>query len=359
VPGNSRDDSRGGIHDGDGDLRQEPPRRGARSVSAILPNGRVVWLRVAPDLASAASLRQAADTAEHAQRWRHAEAAANTRGMIRLARTIAGDVETVGDARVERLERLRRHMVAGDDRVARRLAKAREKFRSRLARQMEVERAAVDRLVRRDLWDKIVILTSLPLFAAYGQSGNPFGPNNLALVVSLAVWLVGDEIRDALFGSEKRSPYPVPDMDAWAYLAPLCNLLAGWWLMSEYQHERFITGATKTFAPREPEIDGLKVHHEYVSVVNLAPFMPLSYFAEFAAFDRVAAVATPRTVTLSAAGLVANATVESVRAEVRDGALEIRLRAIGDKPVGPPPWVIDVLEIAWMVDTQKPEPALP
>ncbi len=299
MPGDSRDDPRGGTPDGDDVRRQGSPRRGARTVSAILPNGQIVWLQVAPDLAPAASLRQAANQAARAQRWRRAEAAANRYGIDQLARSIAGDVEQLGDANLARLERLRRHMLAGDQRVARRLAKAREEFRSRLARQMESERVAVERLARRDLWDKIVILTSFPLFAAYGQSGNPFGAHNLALVISLAIWLVGDDLRDALFGSEDPSPDLVRDMDAWSYVAPLANLLAGWWLMSEYQHERFITGASDKFETREPVVDGVKVHHEYVMTVNLAQFMPLSYFAEFAAFDKVCAVATPRLVTLS------------------------------------------------------------
>ena len=72
----------------------------------------------------------------------------------------------------------------------------------------------------------------------------PFGANNLTLTLSLLIWLVGDEIVDALFGSEEASPYPLRDTDAWSYLAPIGNLLAGWWLLGDRQHERFITGFT-------------------------------------------------------------------------------------------------------------------
>ena len=195
-------------------------------------------------------MRPAAAAADQAAQSRRAEAAANTNGIHRLARLLARDAGQVSVANVDRLERLRREAVAGDARVARRLTKAREEYRSRLAKQIAIERAAVDRLAQRDLWDKIAIASSLPLFAAYGERGNPFGSKNVALLVSLAIWLVGDEVRDALFGSAERSPYPVRDMDTWSYLAPVLNLLAGWWLMSGYQHERFVTGLTAAFAPR-------------------------------------------------------------------------------------------------------------
>lgn len=356
MPPDSRDDLRDPAP-GDDDGRWAPGRRGVRNVSAILPNGRIVWLRVAPNLAPAASLRAAASAANRAAQWRRAEAAANQYGIHRLARSLAGEAEKISDAHVERRAWLRREAVAGDDRIARRLTKAGAAFRSRLARQIEIERTAVERLAERDLWDKILIATSLPLFAAYGQAGNPFGANNLALVLSLAIWLVGDEIRDALFGSDERSPYPVRQMDAWSYLAPLGNLLTGWWLMSELQHERFITGVTKSFVPRAPvDLGGGKERHEYVSTVNLARYMPPGYFAEFATFDEVRAVVTPAVLTVSAAGAAKNTTVEVVSAAVRNGFLEIHLRALSDiVPPGEP--VFDAIEIAWLVDTHKPESA--
>ena len=42
---------------------------------------------------------------------------------------------------------------------------------------------------------------------------------------------------------------------------------------------------------------------------------------------------------------------------VRGGRLEIRLQALGDDPgVDPPPAVIESIDMAFMVDTQQPEP---
>jgi hypothetical protein len=357
VPDNARDSLRTGPG-GDDPRRRDPSRRGARQVSAILPNGKVVWLRVAPELAPAASLRDAADAADEAAQSRAVEAAVNAYGIRRLATTLTRDVRTISGNKLDRLERLRRESLRGDERVAKRLSKARDQFRATLAKQMAAEQEAVDRLARRDLWDKIVVATSLPLFAAYGEKGNPFGTKNLALTVALLVFLVGDEIRDLLFGSEDRSPAAVREMDAWSYLAPLANLLAGWWLMSDFQHERFITGSTREFERLDPQVAGPKVRHQYVSRVNLSRVMPPGHFNEFAAFERVPAVATLRLATLSPAGVGANAVVEGIRAEVRDGFLELRVSALADGIVIGPS-VIETLEVAWMVDTQKPEAALP
>jgi hypothetical protein len=302
-------------------------------------------------------LRAAAAAADRAARWRRAEAAANTYGVNRLARLLARNVEQVSNANIERLERLRREAVVGDERVARRLSKAREEFRSRIAKQIAIERAAVDTLARRDLWDKIAIASSLPLFAAYGERGNPFGSRNLALLVSLLIWLVGDEVRDALFGSEERSPYGVREMDTWSYLAPAFNVLAGWWLMSGYQHERFVMGLTSEFVPLPPEfIGGNKVRHAYVGTVHLERLMAPASFAEFAAFDEAAAVVTTRELKLSPAGVVANATVENVSAVERGGHLEIRVVILADDPgVNPPPAVVDSIDMAFLVDTHKPD----
>jgi len=172
------------------------------------------------------------------------------------------------------------------------------------------------------------------------------------------IWLVGDEIRDALFGSDERSPYPLREMDTWSYLAPLGNLLAGWWLMSELQHERFVSGLTKEFAPLPPVVDGGKERHQYVGKVNLAPYIAPGHFLDFIGFKDVRAVVTPRILQLSADGEAAHATVEVVRAIVRHGGLEIVVSVLGDVPAAPPgPALLDQLEVAWIVDTSKPEPS--
>ena len=69
------------------------------------------------------------------------------------------------------------------------------------------------RLRTRSTWDSILLASSLPLFAAYGERARPFGPHNLTLLLSQLVWLCGDELVDAIFGAEHESPYPIDAPD--------------------------------------------------------------------------------------------------------------------------------------------------
>jgi hypothetical protein len=342
-----------------GDVDHGAPSRGARTVSAILPNGRVVWLRIDPPLAPAAAVNQLAQVVEHTARWRRAAAHTQGEAVARLSRTVASDAERMIDGHLERARVLRRRIVAGDRKVAQKLAKAAEEYRSRVERQLRIERETVRRLGRRDLWDQIVIATALPLFAAYGQPGRPFGANNVTLALSLLIWLVGDEIVDALFGSEEASPYPLRDADAWSYLAPVGNLLAGWWLLNDLQHERFIT--SRVAIPPDPlkwdaKASGGAPGLIYTARIGLSPFMGSEHFADFKTFTDVPAVATIGSIRRTAAGA---AQIQLLDARVRNGDLMIRLKAVAPGGSGSPGPLFDVLEVAWMVDTQQPETATP
>ncbi len=233
-----------------GDTDSGTPYRGVRSLAAILPNGRIVWLRVDESLAPVRALGNLGQLADNTARWRRASVQSQSEAIERLSRTIASDTERTLDARIARTGATRRRIVASNRRLDRKLAKAREEHRARVEKQLRIERESVARLGRRDLWDKLLVLSSLPLFTAYGQPGAPLSANNVALLLTLLVFLVGDQIVDALFGSGEKSPYPVRDADVWTYLAPAANLLAGWWLLSDRQHERFVAG--RTVIPVDP-----------------------------------------------------------------------------------------------------------
>jgi hypothetical protein len=352
----------------DGGIRREAPSRGARTLNAILPNGQTIWLRVDPPLAPAGALRRLADIADHGARWRRAGTRAHSVAIQRLAQRLVDDAENLTQSRLERTERLRDRIVARYNQADRRLAKAAASYRRRVAEEIFLERETVRRMRRRELWDKILIATSLPLFAAYGQRGNPFGVNNLTLLISLLIWLVGDEIADTLFRSPKESPYPLRDADIWSYIAPAGNLLAGWWLMDGRQHERFIVGFTSEFAREEPtQIPTGDMRHIYVAEVPMSKVVAPTHFEDFQTFRDVRSVATIRTVRLTDP----NATVESVTAIVNEvtpglvtlgkpGILLLKVAIVAPDPgVLPIPSVVDQLEVAWMVDTQDPELSKP
>src|SRR5687767_7288098 len=100
MSGNSRVEPHGRRLRGD-DLRGVSPR-GARALTAVLPSGRLVWLRIdrpLTPLASAVHLEQQAEQAAH---WHRAASASRRDAINRLKRQLAADAERVGDAQIER-----------------------------------------------------------------------------------------------------------------------------------------------------------------------------------------------------------------------------------------------------------------
>ena len=323
------------------------PPVGAREVTAILPSGRTVWLRVDAPLAPATSANHIALLAERELDHRRADIASQVRATERLSNAVAADIERLGRAQVARARALRRRIVSGDNRLDARLAQVRDEFRSRLDNQQKIDRENLRRLRRRGLWDAILLATSLPLFAAYGERRSPFGTNNLTLVFLLLIWLVGDEVVEAVFGSGNgKSPYAIADADAWSYLAPIGNILAAWWLLSDRQHERFVTGVTTI------KLDERERHHVHVS---LSDQIGADYFEDFKTFARVPVVATLGAIRLSNEGVAVNPRIEGVRPRVREGVLTLSFTVVPGS--GSLPSNMGELDIAWMVDTDKPPSA--
>ena len=343
-PGRARgDDSRGA------------PVPGARGVTAILPNGRVLWLEVAPSVTTASDVQRLARSSHRRAAQHRAAAFFNSAATTDLARTIADDAKALTATRLERTRKLRRRLVTRYQRLDRKLSTAVVRYRRDIARQMHVERTTAVRLRRRDLWDKILLLTALPLFAAYGQVGQPFGVHNLTLTLSLLVWLVGDDVVQAVFGRPKDSPYPVDDTDAWSYIAPIGHALTAWWLLGGRQHERFVAGMTSTFR-ETPGTTGAVV---LTANIPLSPLIARDHWEDFQTFTDVPAVASIASIEWSAQGQTAGAEVAGIRAVVVAGdpfigsmlTLEIHITttgALGD--VSP----VKAIQVAWMIDTQKP-----
>lgn len=340
-----------------GDTGSRTPYRGVRSLAAILPNGKIVWLKVDSSLAPARALGNLGQLADNTARWRRASLQSQREAIERLSRTIVSDTERTLDARIARTGAARRRIVASNRRLDRKLAKARETHLAGVEKQLRIERESVARLGRRDLWDKLLVLSSLPLFAAYGQPGAPLNANNVALLLTLLVFLVGDQIVDALFGSGKSSPYPVRDTDVWTYLAPAANLLAGWWLLSDRQNERFVAGRTvfpaERFERAVHPILPLQLQYRYVGAIDLLKIVAPDHQDDFKTFAGVPVVATISSVALSATGRTHGARVEGVTATVTGGTLTITVTAAAGA-TAPELSVLETLEVAWMVDTQEP-----
>lgn len=339
-----------------GDDGRGAPPRGAHTVSAILPSGRTVWLEIAPPIASVSSLDDAARQAEGLA-WRR-EGALRRLGerLGRLKETVIDDAERLEGARGRRSRALRRLLAEKTRATSRRLAKASAEYQARVRKQMAVERETVRRLRRRECWDKALLVTSLLLFSAYGEKGRPFGSNNLALTLGTLIWLVGDEVVEKIFGTgEQQSPYPLRDADVWSYIAPFGNLLAGWWLFDDLQHERFVSGLTPVPVERfraraEPGL----VHYRFRARVNLSTVVAPGLIEDFVGFRHVPAVATVASLEWTAAAAAAGARISDLQASVQGPWLFVTVRASASDAIDPATPLLKTLDVAWMLDTQRP-----
>ena len=333
------------------DISRGAPPRGARQLGAILPNGRTLWLRVPRALAPSASVSQLAETAERLGEWRREHTAIQSEAIDRLAKTVVADAERIQQARLASDAVLRRRMLASQIRLDERLSKARDEIRSKLDRQEKIDLENIRRLRRRQAWDNVLLASSLPLFAAYGDRDSPFGSNNLTLALTLLLFLVGDDVVEALIGSGRasKSPYAIADADAWSYIAPLANLLAGWWLLGGRQHERFVTGVTTVKLHKATYHDP----HVFRGSVRLADRIGEDDFPDFEGRKGVPVVATIREVRLAADGKALGLAVDRAAAKVRQGILKLSLGVSPAVPA-PPPADLGEVDVAWMVDTRKP-----
>jgi hypothetical protein len=326
--------------------------RDARQLTAILPNGRTIWLRVDPPLAPRAAADHVARLAERLIDRRDAASAAQRRATARLSARIDADVRVLSYAELARTRALRRRLAAGDLKLDVRLSKARDDFHGRIEKQIAIDRENVRRLRRRDFWDKILLASSLPLFAAYGQRSSPFGTNNLTLTLLLLIFLAGDSVVEALFGSEQKSKYAVSDADAWSYLAPIGNVLGAWWLLSDRQHQRFVTGVTTVRLEKKP-LQG--THYRYRVTVPLRDRIGKDHFEDFETFAGVPAVAAIGGLRFTPEAQGMNPRVEPLEARVVAGELKLTVRVAPQLPPPPlPPTELGEIDVAWMIDTDKP-----
>jgi hypothetical protein len=330
----------------DEDDREAPPPQVARPLTAILPDGRSVRLAVPVPLASASALDDLARFAERRALQFHASTRRQQSSVRALSRTIAGDLERLSASQTARAATIRRRLVARHKRLDERVTKAAAEFRAKVDRQLKIETESAARLRRRDLWDKIVIASSLPLFAAYGQPGQLSNTTNLALTLSLLIWLVGDDVVRTLFGSDEKSAYPWRDTDIWSYLAPLGNVLTAWWLFGDRQHERFITGVTTVNAATGTALTG---PFPQSNRVDLSKHVAPDHCDDFSTYKEVPVVAV-----VSRADLPPGASVRGLAACVNGGRLDITFEVTTAAPVaGPMPF--GQVDVAWVVDTAEPQ----
>jgi hypothetical protein len=365
-------------------------------LSAVLPSGRAVRLRVSPAPASAAGINAFLRRAEQLERRRQSVLRAQATSLDRLARRVARDTDRLSKAQVDNARGLGQRLGASAERINRRLSSEIGTHGAWLRGQMKRERDLVRGLSGCDLWDKLVIASSAPLFAAYGQPGRLFGTNSMALTLSLAMWLLGDEVAHALSSSRDRKANGLRTPDVWSMLAPAGNLLTGWWLMHHRQHERFVAGVAQLSTARASDTTGSTVPSNEVraisalasvahgslpraradkpsersskkrpserictltlqTLVDLSTLIAPDHVEDFRTFSGVPAVAS--VVRLAAVHGV-SAKVRGISAEVDGAALRLTATITASLARDHKNWpnspIISDLQLAWIVDTQAP-----
>jgi hypothetical protein len=346
---------------------RSPRSRGERTVSALLPNGRTAWLTIDPSIAPVEEINRVATALQRIDARHALNIGAESDAITNLARKVAKDMDRVAAARVAGDKKLRRKLAAGDAKLRKQASVAIAKDRALTRKEWKDMHTQVRRMRRRSVWDHVVVASAVPLFATFGQRGKPFGINNITLFLSLLVWLVGDEINDLISGPPReQGAGPFRDLDIWSYLAPVGNVLTGWWLLDSTQRDRFVTGTEENFLVVQPPLFVLasasssqrRVKSTYIAQIDLTTRMASGHVDDFRTYTNVPAVATITTATLRPELQGDAFTIESLTARVDMGILTITIVA----DVGPSRFgltrrdhAFSTLAVAWLVDAKAPD----
>jgi hypothetical protein len=357
-----------------------PPVRGTPSLTGILANGRVIPLRVREPLVPVGDLDQLVGTLRRMGDDADAAIQARSQAIGRLSRTVASDADRLARERGAARRKREAQVLAASARLDRRIDKELIPLREDIEKAGARHARLVRRLARRALWDDLVVLSALPLFAAYGQRGNPLASSNLVLTLSLLVWLLGDELTDLIAGAD--TVFGIRDTDIWSYIAPLANVLTGWFLLRNAQHERFITGFASDFHPSfraggalpsasaagKPDAGkpdggtpdpGLPERwFKFRQEIDLSPLIAPDHLDSFLGFADIPAVASIAQLTWGP-GLddPAARRIVGLTAVVEDGVLTITITVAVSNPQQQPraDAVLSALRAAWIVDTAQPK----
>jgi hypothetical protein len=337
-----------------------------RTLIATLPSGRVAWLRLDPAVAQAGEVDQLRETARGAQERRAAALRSGRDALRALSSRVSADAERLTRARLDGDEALGRKLVDSNAKLDRRLSREVDRFHAGRDKVQDRHWLTARSVARRTLIDHLLIVSAAPLYAAFGRRTNPFAANNLALALLLGVWLVGDDIVDAVSGWKRRSGLFIRDTDLWSYIAPIANLLIGWLLLRRQQHERFTAGFAESFG--DPAVTtalgrGLRSRELFFTFhqdIDLAEFVAPELVQDLVTFADVPAVASITAIEW-APGFVpdANARVVGLTAIVDRGVLSIEvtvavsLRRSEPREAGAIASPVQSLRVAWIVDTRE------
>ncbi|PYQ54933.1 MAG: hypothetical protein DMF78_03965 [Acidobacteria bacterium] len=220
--------------------------RGAGVVTAVLPNGRRSQMRIIPTLAPVGEVNRLRSVVISNERRQAVATRYNARAIASLSAAQVSAVKKLTDQQVKSDKDLSKRIVQGDNRLDRRISKELSGGTGILDKHSKRMMRVLRRHRQRSLWNGVLLATSAPFFAAYGDPENPFSRNNLILTGSLLGWLTLDELVDSFSG---KSSVMKGGATLWSYLAPVGNGATAYFLLRNKQHTRFLAGVNEIADP--------------------------------------------------------------------------------------------------------------
>jgi hypothetical protein len=215
--------------------------QGAGVVTAILPNGRRSRMRIIPTLAPVREVNRLRSILLTNERRQALATARNSRAIRTLAATQVAGVKKITAMQVKSDRDLGKRIVEGHNRLDARITKELGSGAGGFGKHGKRMMALLRRQRQRSIMNSVTIATSLPFWAAYGDSSKPQATNNLILGGSLLFWLVGDELIDQFSG---KSSVAKTGATWWSWLAPIGNGATVYFLLKDKQNERYVAGVS-------------------------------------------------------------------------------------------------------------------
>ncbi len=213
--------------------------RGAGVVTAVLPNGRRSQMRIIPTVAPITEVNRLRTVIMANERSTAIATGRNSRAIKALAATQTAAVKRLTAQQVKSDQDISKRLVEGDNRLDMRITKELAGGTGVLGKHNKMMARAIRRERKRTLWNNILLATSAPFFAAYGEKGDPLAKNNLILTGSLVGWLFSDELLGYVAG---KSGALRTGANVLSYVAPFGNMATAYYFLNGKQHERFVAG---------------------------------------------------------------------------------------------------------------------
>jgi hypothetical protein len=239
--------------------------QGAGVVTAVLPNRRRSQMRIIPTLAPISEVNRLRAAITINDRRQAVATTSNSRAIASLAATQAAAVKKLSEQQVKSDRELGKRIVEGHNRLDKRITKELGSTSGGLGKHGKRMMRLLRRQRQRSIWNSILLATSAPFFAAYGDRKNPFGPNNLKLTGSLLGWMLVDEVVDQ-FASTKSKGWS-GGASLFSYAAPVGNGATAYFLLNNKQHERFVSDVVTLNETGEAVVDvaGTKIAKDYIA----------------------------------------------------------------------------------------------